>query len=501
MMMPFQYAEDPTAGTVTALAGLPAFFELATMAGFRESVERRVGAANGAQGWTDWEMVASLLLLNLAGGDCVDDLERLEGDAGLGRVMLRLRFWGLSRRERRAAERRWRKERERSFPSPSAMRNFLARFHDPEQEALRLLVPHTAFIPARLPALDGLMGVATDLLAFLQKHRPQATATLDMDATLVETRKKEALYCYKKFAAYQPLNTWWAEQGVVVRSEFRDGNVPAGFEQRRELEEALAMLPAGVERARMRSDTAGYQWDLLRYCEQGRSERFGRIEFAVGVDITEAFKRAIVTTPGLTWKPLGDSAQQWAEVCYVPEGLAATKKGAYRFIAVREPVRQLELLEDAPRQYSFPTLSVAAQGVPDQVYKLWALVTNRLEMPAPDVITWLRARCGKSEEAHSIMKTDLAGGQMPSGRFGANAAWWQAMILSLNLVALIKHLALDARWQSKRMKALRFGLVAVPARVIEHARALTIRVTGSAAATLLMEIRQRIRALAQAPAG
>ena len=41
---------------------------------------------------------------------------------------------------------------------------------------------------------------------------PAATATLDMDATLIATHKREALFCYKKFKAYQPLNCWWAEQ-------------------------------------------------------------------------------------------------------------------------------------------------------------------------------------------------------------------------------------------------------------------------------------------------
>jgi hypothetical protein len=32
-----------------------------------------------------------------------------------------------------------------------------------------------------------------------------------------------------------------------------------------------------------------------------------------------------------------------------------------------------------------------------------------------------------------VMKTDLAGGQLPSGLFGANAAWWALMILAHNL--------------------------------------------------------------------
>ena len=55
------------------------------------------------------------------------------------------------------------------------------------------------------------------------------TATLDMDATLIETHKRDALFCYKKFKAYQPLNCWWAEQGVMLYSEFRDGNVPGSL--------------------------------------------------------------------------------------------------------------------------------------------------------------------------------------------------------------------------------------------------------------------------------
>jgi hypothetical protein len=30
-----------------------------------------------------------------------------------------------------------------------------------------------------------------------------------------------------------------------------------------------------------------------------------------------------------------------------------------------------------------------------------------------------------SEQVHLVMKEDLAGGKLPSGKFGVNAAWWQ----------------------------------------------------------------------------
>ena len=44
-------------------------------------------AVSGAQGWSDRQMVSALLLLNLAGGEGLDDLDRLEADGGLGRLV------------------------------------------------------------------------------------------------------------------------------------------------------------------------------------------------------------------------------------------------------------------------------------------------------------------------------------------------------------------------------------------------------------------------------
>jgi hypothetical protein len=43
----------------------------------------------------------------------------------------------------------------------------------------------------------------------------------------------------------------------------------------------------------MRLDAAGYQTELLKYCAEGTHERFGVIEFAVGVDVTPKFKEAV----------------------------------------------------------------------------------------------------------------------------------------------------------------------------------------------------------------
>src|SRR5271170_7306920 len=101
-------------------------------------------------------------------------------------------------------------------------------------------------------------------------------------------------------------------------------------------------------------------------------------------------------------------------------------------------------------QLPFPTQTCGQKGL----YKLFGVVTNRA-LAGEQVIWWLRQRCGKSEEVHSAMKSDLAGGQMPSGLFGANAAWWALTILAFNLNAAMKRLALGEKWEPKRMKVLR----------------------------------------------
>ena len=133
--------------------------------------------------------------------------------------------------------------------------------------------------------LRGLWRANQALLGFMQTHQPSPSATLDMDATLIETHKRDALPCYKGFKAYQPLNCWWAEQGTMLYSEFRDGNVPAGHEQLRVMKDCLGYLPASVTKVSLRSDTAGYQEELLLYCGEGRDPRFGVIDFAIGADV------------------------------------------------------------------------------------------------------------------------------------------------------------------------------------------------------------------------
>jgi hypothetical protein len=293
----------------------------------------------------------------------------------------------------------------------------------------------------------------------------------------------------------------------MVHTEFRDGNVPAGYQQLRVLQDALASLPSGVETVRLRSDTAGYQHELLRYCAKGEHERFGRIEFAVGCDVTPEFKKAAMNAEEFDWHTIYKeyeggrikTNQEWAEVCFIPNEIAHSKNApVYRYLAIREAMGSMDLpgMESAQLSFPFPTFQLSSQR-----YKLFGLVTN-MDWEGEKLIHWHRARCGKSEEAHSVMKEDLAGGKLPAGDFGENAAWWWIMLLSMNLNSAMKRLALEKSWVPKRMKAIRFSLINIPGRIVKGSRDFVIRlVKDHPAVDLLIEARRHIMALVPEPSG
>jgi hypothetical protein len=131
----------------------------------------------------------------------------------------------LSSAERRLLKKRWRRPRERTVPSPSVASAWLERFHDP---AAPKTVAGTAVIPDVTEQLCGLWQVNQALLGCIQTHQPTTSATLDMDATLIETHKRDALHCDKGFKAYQPLNCFGAEQGTILYSSSATGMFPPG---------------------------------------------------------------------------------------------------------------------------------------------------------------------------------------------------------------------------------------------------------------------------------
>ena len=184
----------------------------------------------------------------------------------------------------------------------------------------------------------------------------------------------------------------------------------------------------------------------------------------------------------LTVEPDG-FVREWAEVAYVPTRSYERKDSQpYRYVAIRVRPPQGILFGDGERVRHF------------------AIVTNDLETPGGDLITWHRGKQGTVEHAHRILKDELAAGVYPSAKHGANAAWLRLQVLTLDILELLKAVALDAGLRHARPKRLRFRVFTQFGRVVHHARTSFIRMVSGVLADLVRPGLRRL-ALASWPPG
>ena len=217
-----------------------------------------------------------------------------------------------------------------------------------------------------------------------------------------------------------------------------------------------------------RGDSANYDWDLLRWLrdEQRQEGPQGRIEFAISAMMSQELSKACAKLADTQWTTFGTeddgTIRQAAEIAFTPtEPSEKSCTQALRFIGLR-------LLK--PKGLTF------ADGA-DR--RFLAVVTNSTNPDATKVIQWHRQKAGTIEHAHDELKNALAAAALPSQRFGANAAWLTINAIAYNLASAIRAVVPDPDLRTSRLKALRFHLFHVAARVIRDRRKITIRFAAS----------------------
>jgi Transposase DDE domain group 1 len=420
---------------VTPHAGIALFIETGRRSRVMAAAEQYVPQKRSAKGLGQGQMVEAFVLLSALGGDCLDDFDGLRRDLGLRALT------GYT------------------LPAAATARQWLDRFHE---EALLADRPtQGSFIPCESGGLVGLRAVLQfSVRTYVSAVAPGPAVTLDVDAHLVESSKQAALPTYEGFRGYQPLLVSWAETGLVMADEFRDGNVPASVGIKDLVDEAYASLPARADgqpwQVAVRSDSAAYAYEALDHWQ----ERGWR--FAVSADMSAALKQAVMALPETAWQMWQQEARgtvrEWAEVTYVPSRVPERHDlTPYRYVAIRVRKAQGELFAD---------------GNPS---KHFAVVSNDWETNGQALLAWQRGKAGTIEHVNRILKDELGAGVYPSGKFGAHAAWLRLQVLTLNLLEALKAVGLDPQYRTARPKRLRFAIFTQFGRVVRHARQVWMR--------------------------
>jgi hypothetical protein len=443
-LLPYTVERVAWAASLTGRAGLPLVVEPMRALGLDASIETHVRVRQRASGYREAVKVEWLVTLHAAGGDCVDDIDILRADPGLCRLL------------------------GGAPPSAEALRQFLYACHDEALiDAAQRQRPagQEAYIPAENAVLRGLAQVNRDLVHRVAAQGTGTRATLDHDATIQESHKREARPHYKGGRGYQPSAIYWVEQDLVVADEYRDGNVPAGMDNLPLIQRGFATVPATVTERFFRADSACYDTRVLQWLadEDRAVGPPGAIGFTISADMTVSLRALCAAVAEPAWTVLEERADAtvWcSEVEFTP---GDWPKDAW-------PLRYLVLRIRKKQGHLFAT---------GDATKYLAVVTNR-DGAAPDLIRWHWQKAGTIELVHDVTKNELAALVPPCGRFGANAAWYRLSLLTYNVLSAMKSLALPAHLSAARPKRLRFAVFAIAGRVVSHAGRLVLRVGADA---------------------
>ena len=131
--------------------------------------------------------------------------------------------------------------------------------------------------------------------------------------------------------------------------------------------------------------------------------------------------------------------------------------------------------------------------------KYLAVVTNRSNLAAVDLLRWHWKKAGTIEHVHDVTKNELAAAVPPCGRFGANAAWYRLSMLTYNVLSAMRWLALPPSMEAARPKKMRFSLFNLAGRIVSHAGKLVLRVGRDAEAlAALITARTKLATIALA---
>ena len=490
---------DPAA--VTNYGGVFPYLDLILLTGLPKLSSEYL-PERSMRGWQHAEHIGALLALNLTGGDCVDDLVKLDGDPGIGLYM------GQIARALESGDRLFSRGGDRDVPSLTSVREWLEQFHNVGEDSKRGY--GHAFVPEANEALSGLRRLNREFVRsgwrlYQRSGRSEVTrATLEIDASFMETQKRDALCCYKHFDAYSCLTVRWAEMGFAVWDEFRDGNVPPAYRNLEALTESITYLneELGITDVWVRSDAAAHQESILKTLSGWTIDGSASpVKFAIGYVKSKEFREELQKLCDTQWEKVYDKKgrldYEVAEVPFVSNAEALIKAEPYRHIVARRRTKQGILpglgANDA-RIADEETIEMRGQA-----YHVHAMISNiEEEWSSQRVVEWYNDRCGGGESIHSVLKSDLAAGQLPSNKFGVNAAWWSVVVLAHNLHALLEKLAMPKGLVGSRFKRLRYHLINVPARLVTHARKCCVRYFQAATLQLVQHIRGEIAALGTA---
>jgi hypothetical protein len=460
--------------SLTANAGLAAVTELCGRLGVIEAVDAAAGPIKQRErGFGAGELLAGIAAAQLAGEDFLTGLDRQRADAA-GQLIT---------------------------PVPGLASTTAAGL------ARRIT-------PAQREAVEtGVAAVTGRMLDLLPAPRAAALTggpvTIDLDTTDVEVygrKKRGVAYNHQGQRVGRPHVAAWAETEIVLAADLGDGTDDPRATAPGLLRRALAALPAAARtsgRVAVRADAGYFAGQLARAAHDAH------IGFAIGAKRIAPLWRLLAGLAEDAWHDAIEMGNaQVAVAQYCPHWWPAGTRLLIRRVAL-DPAqvsadprsRRRRTLHPDQRALPFPELARAGA-----IYA-YSFILTSLDVSSPDKVVaaehWYRHRTAV-ENLFRDSKIGAALRHLPSGYPQVNLAWMWGALLAASMAAWLHQLTATAlgedivhghgvRGGKAMIATLRWRLIAVPGRVVRHARHLILRLPPGHG--LLPEVLARLRAL------
>jgi hypothetical protein len=459
--------------SLTANAGLAAVTELCGRLGVIEALDEAVGPIKQRdRGFGAGELLTGIAAAQLAGEDFLTGLDRQRADAAGQRIT----------------------------PVPGLASTTAAGL------ARRITAAQWEAVECGLAAVTGRM------LDFVPAERAAALAegpvTIDLDTTDVEVygrKKRGVAYNHQGQRVGRPHVASWAETEITLAADLGDGTDDPRATAPDLLRRALGALPgrARAGRVALRADAGYFAGQLAR---AAHDERIG---FAIGAKRIAPLWRLLAGIAEDAWHDAIDmDGAQVAVAEYCPDWWPANTRLLIRRVAL-DPAqvsadprsRRRRTLHPDQRALPFPDLAGAGA-----IYAYSFILTN-LDVSTPDKAVaaehWYRHRTS-IENIFRDSKLGAALRHLPSGYPQVNLAWMWGALLAASMAAWLHQLTgltagedilagYGVRGGKAMIATLRWRLIAVPGRLIRHARHLVLRLPPGH--SLLPEVLARLREL------
>lgn len=284
------------------------------------------------------------------------------------------------------------------------------------------------------------------LLAVVEKPG----SILDIDATIIQSEKGDSEKTYKGNYGYQPLLGIVAENGMVVGSDFREGNASPQSGLVELIEQCRINYTQEIKI--VRSDSAGWQKQIVDYCNENN------LGFTISADQSTPVLEAVLSIPEDNWSEAvaSDGIKEGYQIAQT-EYCFGSKKRKVRLVVKRELLKkQINLFSN---------------------YRYWIVATNLKEEDYDNYqIIKLHQGRGSMEKKIGELKHQINLNHLPMGQFNANCLYFTVGLLAYNLLQLLKLVGLPEEYHNKTVKTLRYQLLKLAGKLVLHARYMILQI-------------------------